>query len=403
MEQEYPTTPFGQRTMSLGMVAAQINARSCPENTPAHKWKVFRSITECKDTLGVSDRTLSVLNALLTCLPETAITAGPDLTVFPSNVQLSLRSHGMAEATLRRHLAALVDAGLIIRRDSPNGKRYARRARGGGIELAFGFDLTPLVARAQEFETRAEEIRQERRAATLARERITILRRDIAKMIAVGLTEGVPGDWQRLHIAFVRLRGRLPRVVSAAMLEPLADDLRSLAIEIGQLLESHVSTQNMSGNDDHSDVHHQNSNTDLNIESEPSFQRSKGASSEPQSKPANVQRTGFPLGMILKACPDIAMYTRDGISSWNELFDTAKIVRSALGISPSAWEAAREAMGDAEAAVTIAAILQRAQDIRSPGGYLRGLTEKAAAGGFSTGPMIMALMRKPVQKDAIAS
>jgi replication initiation protein RepC len=187
------------------------------------------------------------------------------------------------------------------------------------------------------------------------------------------------------------------------MLEPLADDLRSLAIEIGQLLESHVSTQNMSGNDDHFDVHYQNSNTDLNIESEPSFQGSKGASSEPQSKPANVQRTGFPLGMILKACPDIAMYTRDGISSWNELFDTAKIVRSALGISPSAWEEAREAMGDAEAAVTIAAILQRAQDIRSPGGYLRGLTAKAAAGGFSTGPMIMALMRKPGQKDAIAS
>jgi replication initiation protein RepC len=382
MEQEYPTTPFGQRTMSLGMVAAQINARSCPENTPAHKWKVFRSITECKDTLGVSDRTLSVLNALLTCLPETAITAGPDLTVF---------------------LAALVDAGLIIRRDSPNGKRYARRARGGGIELAFGFDLTPIVARAKEFETLAEEIRQERRAATLARERITILRRDIAKMIAVGLAEGVPGDWQRLHSAFVGLSGRLPRVVSAAMLEPLADDLRSLAIEIGQLLESHVSTQNMSGNDDHSDVHCQNSNTDLNIESEPSFQGSKGASSEPQSKPANVQRTGFPLGMILKACPDIAMYTRDGISSWNELFDTAKIVRSALGISPSAWEEAREAMGDAEAAVTIAAILQRAQDIRSPGGYLRGLTAKAAAGGFSTGPMIMALMRKPGQKHAIAS
>ena len=60
-------------------------------------------------------------------------------------------------------------------------------------------------------------------------------------------------------------------------------------------------------------------------------------------------------------------------------------------------------MGDAEAAVTTPAILQRAQDIRSPGGYSRGLTEKAAAGGFSTGPMIMALMRKPVQKDAIAS
>ena len=34
---------------------------------------VWIATPESKDTLGVSDRTLSVLNALLTCLPETAI------------------------------------------------------------------------------------------------------------------------------------------------------------------------------------------------------------------------------------------------------------------------------------------------------------------------------------------
>ena len=98
----------------------------------------------------------------------------------------------MAPATLRRHLAALVDGGLIIRRDSPNGKRYARKGRGGDIELAFGFDLSPLVARADEFEVLAEEVRAEERALKLVRERITICRRDIAKMIATGMEENVP-------------------------------------------------------------------------------------------------------------------------------------------------------------------------------------------------------------------
>ena len=63
--------------------------------------------------------------------------------VFPSNDQLSLRAHGMAPATLRRHLAVLVHCGLLIRRDSPNGKRYARKGQGGTIESAFGFDLMP--------------------------------------------------------------------------------------------------------------------------------------------------------------------------------------------------------------------------------------------------------------------
>ena len=98
----------------------------------------------------------------------------------------------MAPATLRRHLACLVDAGLIIRRDSPNGKRFAREA-GGAIEDAFGFDLMPLVARAAEIENLAEEVRAENRAMALSREKITLTRRDIAKMIATGLEEGVPG------------------------------------------------------------------------------------------------------------------------------------------------------------------------------------------------------------------
>jgi replication initiation protein RepC len=68
-------------------------------------------------------------------------------------------------------------------------------------------------------------------------------------------------------------------------------------------------------------------------------------------------------------------------------------VRSALGISPSAWEEAQAALGEEEAAVMIAAILQRADAIKNPGGYLRSLTEKAKGGQFSLGPVLMALLR----------
>ena len=81
----------------------------------------------------------------------------------------------------------------MIRRDSPNGKRYARKGQGGEIETAFGFDLTPLVARAAEFERLAAEVQAERRALALVRERITLYRRDVAKMIAAGIEEDVPG------------------------------------------------------------------------------------------------------------------------------------------------------------------------------------------------------------------
>jgi replication initiation protein RepC len=397
MNDSHPATPFGRRTLTLAMVASQANARACPENSAVHKWKTFRAITDAKDRLNISDRSLTVLNALLTCHPDTVLTPGKDLIVFPSNKSLGDRTHGMADTTLRRHLFALVSAGLIIRRDSPNGKRYARRAGDGSVDQAFGFDLTPIVARAQEFERLSEEVRLERRLTALARERVTILRRDIAKMIGVAIEERAPGDWPRLQRAFSLLSGRLPRSVTVAMLEPLAKQLEELAIEVAKLLESHVSTQNMSGNDIHSGAHYQNSNTDPFTESEPDFQGSGGefkVQAAPTERAAQPRPTGFPLGMILKACPDIAMYTRDGISDWGELIAAAGVVRGALGVSPSAWEDAKQAMGEIDAAVTIAAILQRAEEIKSPGGYLRGLTAKARTGSYSVGPVVMALWRK---------
>ena len=70
----------------------------------------------------------------------------------------------------------------------------------------------------------------------------------------------------------------------------------------------------------------------------------------------------------------------------------AETVRSMLGVSPDAWAEARAEMGDINAAITIAAMLERAEVIRSPGGYLRRLTERANSGTFSVKPMLNALI-----------
>ncbi|HEY8065232.1 MAG TPA: plasmid replication protein RepC, partial [Methylosinus sp.] len=188
--QTRPTTPFGRRPLSLAMVASQtatenFAAKQGASETVVHKWRLFRALTEAKEPLGVTERALSVLHALLSFHQETALSlpgndarseeaagAAGGIVVFPSNKELSIRAHGMAAATLRRHLACLVDAGLIIRRDSPNGKRFARKGQGGAIADAFGFDLAPLVARSSEIENLAEEVRAENRAIALLREKI---------------------------------------------------------------------------------------------------------------------------------------------------------------------------------------------------------------------------------------
>ena len=97
--------------------------------------------------------------------------------------------------------------------------------------------------------------------------------------------------------------------------------------------------------------------------------------------------------MVLEACPDIVDYAKSGISNWRDLLIVAAVVRSMLGISPSAWEAAQSVMGELPAAIVVAAILQRGAAITSAGGYLRELTRKAEVGEFTIGPMLMALLR----------
>ena len=102
----------------------------------------------------------------------------------------------------------------------------------------------------------------------------------------------------------------------------------------------------------------------------------------------------YPLGMVLEACPDILDYaTKGGIDNWRDLATTAATVRRAIGVSPDAWAQALEVMGEHDTSIVIAAILQRGEEIKSAGGYLRVLTAKARAGEFSLGPVLMALLR----------
>jgi replication initiation protein RepC len=398
MQSHQPTTPFGRRTLTLAHVATQAAASARPPDKVVHKWKVFKAVCVARPRIGVSERALAVLNALISFYPDTTLTGEDDLIVFPSNELLCLRTHGMPASTLRRQLAALVDAGLIVRRDSPNGKRYARKGRGGEIKLAFGFDLAPLVVRAEEFEAMAHEIEAEIRAIKLAKERITLCRRDIAKMIATGIEEGVPtrragqgpASWEELHAAFRGLVEGVSRSARKEELEFAADALSVFAEDVLNLLETQAKETNTSANESPDERHKQNSNPNSPIELEPSPQEGRAARAELNPRtPAVTERT-YPLGMVLSACPDIVDYAKGRIANWRDFLATAAVVRPMLGISPSAWEEARTVMGEVEAAVVVACLLQRSSTIQSAGGYLRELTRKAGEGEFSLGPILMA-------------
>ena len=87
------TTPFGRRPMTLALVKGQLQSSDDRIRRPVEKWKVFRDISEARQLLGLHDRALAVLDALLTFHPKNEFAAGDRLVVFPPsrlNVILSV-------------------------------------------------------------------------------------------------------------------------------------------------------------------------------------------------------------------------------------------------------------------------------------------------------------------------
>lgn len=400
MEPIHPTTPFGRRTLSLAHVAHQMVANQRPPDAVAHKWNVYHDIRAASFRLGLSDRALSILSELLAFHPEVALT-GDNLIVFPSNEQIALRAGRMPMSTMRRHLALLVNAGIILRRDSPNGKRYARKGREGAPGQAYGFDLAPLVARAAEFKELARAVRVEEQELRDARSDFSILRREIVKSIAAGKEEGIrppaigqgAATWQDMQATFDAIVARKPPKATLGEIQPVLDELAALCSSLRKAIENHTQTSIMGANGAHNEHHKQNSNPKPPIDLEPASSEDRADEIVANPEPTRSAEVVFPLGMVLQACPDIADYARGGeIVHWRDLLAAASLARAALGVSPSAWEAAQAVMGEKPAAMVIAAILQRGATIASAGGYLRELTRKAEMNEFAVGPMLMALI-----------
>lgn len=411
MTERLATTPFGGGRMRADIFALQqrttqrqatIAAGKGGNDTgQADKWELLRALTDARAHYGLSDRALTVLDALLTFHPERVLDGGQPVIVFPSNQELSLRARGMSQATLRRHIAALVGAGLLLRRDSPNGKRYCRRDEDGQLEDAFGFDLAPLALAAAEIHGHAEAVRAQARATRILRAEITLHLRDIAKTVEMALEEGRAGDWGDYALRLQALSGRLSRALDTRGLTERRDALLRLRAEVEDAYLKALSEQEMSGYDDENERHIHNSKTDHPFEingydpntvaATPAGSERSGSAMSGKRRHSGLKAEKITLTSLLAACPSLKDYAPDGLTTWKEARAVAELLRSMLGISPSAWQEALEILGETAAIAVIAAVLERAQDIRSPGGYLRDLTRKAREGRFSIHPMLKAL------------
>jgi replication initiation protein RepC len=422
MEQIISTTPFGvagvnivryrkaaeHRARQKELAGSKVNtAEGGNGEGKIDKWALLRALTDGRAAFALSDRAIAVLDALLTCMPGREIDGALPQIVFPSNRELSTRTGGMAPATLRRHLASLIEAGMIERRDSPNGKRYCRKNEYGEAETSFGFDLSPFALAASHIHAAAEARKAAEKALKRLREEVSLLIRDCAKIISAALEEGrgVASDWEAYAVDLATLSMRLSRAADSEPLIVRRNGLLALRNAVENDYLKTMSDEELSANDADFERHYQNSNTNAIFDT--SKEKKKEAYSGAPETKAQPSATGrfrpqsaiafnnpVDLNRLLAACPEFSAYARDGIHNWHDAAAIANLVRSMLGVSPDAWKQAVTSMGEHSAIITIAAILERASSIKSPGGYLRTLTERASAGKFSVLPMLQALERK---------
>ncbi|MBU9698818.1 replication initiation protein RepC [Rhodobacteraceae bacterium HSP-20] len=395
-----PISPF-MRPISHAHLRVVERPEASVPGKPINKWELLRELSKAQAAFGVTERDLTVMQCLLSFFPDDALGGNAEMVVFPSNKAICERLNGMPCSTMRRHLARLVEAGLLMRRDSPNGKRYVRKH--GEERVAFGFDLSPLYCRTEEITRAAEAVREAEDRVRRLREVVSLMRRDLAALAEFGeeLQPGL-GLWDQFRDKAVLTARALRRKLTLEELSAYRIGLEALLDHARNVIDG-PETEKMNTNGAQFERHHHNSNEE-SIDIEPALEKGGASAAAPDVETdapgANVEEADtrrvpkIPLHLVIAGCPSLKTFYQGDIRHWHQLFDAACHVRPAMGISASAWEEAQRFMGPEQASIVVVAMLERFADIRSPGGYLRALTSKAAAGEFSCGPMIMALMSR---------
>ena len=342
--------------------------------------------------------------------------------VWASNHFL-MEQTGFSLATLRRHVRRLCEVGVISMKDSPNGKRWGRRDADGVIVEAYGFDLAPMAARAEEFEALYEHLQSERAHCASLRNAITVTRRMIRAKIEKALQAGLRGPWDNLQETFRALLEGLPaRSERVGGLESYLDRIKAFLAsvessfarafdwpaesDVAQVLvngDKQQETTNMKPTSLENDTHILTTNEPNSVISN-RFETKHAPGVEPEkqmlepvetteevdldiswSTHTNKRSSDIDVPMLMASCPhfaEMARGTQGYMKDWNDVHRAAAALRPVVGISEDAWNVANKVLGPAVAAASIALILDKSSDgeVKSPGGYLRGLIEKAQIG-----------------------
>jgi replication initiation protein RepC len=304
------------------------------------------------------------------------------LVVWPSNEHLCGMT-GLSERALRYGLRDLVTLEVITPRDSANGKRYAIRAPGGAIIDAYGFDLTPIVARKGEWANALAEATAREAHRRRSFDLLTVRRRAVAEALHGLLMRFPQTEVSDLLAARESLELDTPRRrVGGPGPDLVLEAWGELQIMVEERFYLAASAGNSSGH----------IKQDTGSPTDP-------CARAPGEEPGPIHLPGPDL--VAAACPVAAEFGAN-LKTEADVIEVGRLMRGGIGAHPSAWAEACESLGAFRASVLVLIVAQLHDDearrgeirIKNPGGYFRQLVRLCAEGRYGIEAELMAMRRR---------
>ncbi|MEO5621046.1 MAG: plasmid replication protein RepC [Cypionkella sp.] len=356
---------------------------TCPKPPAAEKdrrWILLDLAKTCRQRLKLRDRDIAVLRGLLSLMPAQA--RADQMVVFASNRVLIDRCDGIDERTLRRRIAHLQSVGMLVRRTSPNGKRYQLRDEHHQAQLTYGIDLAPLFHAQTELEALADDCHREKLRLKLLQKKI----RDVLFHTASDPATTLQLEAQRA----------LRRTLSSAQLQQILTALEGATpIKLAEVLQNpEPVAKEVTATDGQNDRHIQRSNIN-NLESESAENKTPEAKRD-LAKPARQDESDISVEECLTLAKTAQTMSLAPPKSWEDLIDLSATLAPAIGLQKDLVHQAEKHLGRHGCALAVLGLVEAFGRIRNPEAYLAALIKRQLTQGLNLVGMFRSLV-KPAQ------
>ncbi|MBV9825340.1 MAG: replication protein C [Alphaproteobacteria bacterium] len=393
-----PNQITGARRISLTMLAARDQAdqfKGVPRGT-AKPLRFLAAFQEAEPYLGLPAHAFKLMAWLVKQTQNQDWEEGSRPIAWPS-ARRQAEFLGLSPTRVKHLNRTLFEAGIFVIRDNEQGKRYGRRDAQGRILEAYGFDLSPLALRYDEFVRIAAAAKVEREQMRSLRKRLTIARRSIRQAgEALAVLDAVPNAWPRLEAETADLLASARQVersedmalVVKAVERRKTDAEQWLRDASGPVETNPTGSENGPRNTTTNPSDYRILDTVIASEERSSTgsavpKPDNGVPSPPLRDRLFPERLGLTPQQLLELAPRLEQYVLAGRDpGWDAIVTAADWLRGELGISKYLWRSACAAMGEVYAAVALALVSTRCAGhfTSSPGGYFAGMVKKFERG-----------------------